>query len=47
MQVQDSRPAAAVEPQQAVEEESIESVDVFDLTQIDKVRRVRPGRVFL
>jgi hypothetical protein len=47
MQVQDSRPAAAVERQQAVEEESIESVDVFDLTQIDKVRRVRPGRVFL
>jgi hypothetical protein len=56
MQVQESKPVAADEhPQGAAsgiltlqaEQTNKETVDVFDLTQIEKVHRFRPGTRFL
>ena len=52
MQVQDYKPAAGEEPQQGAvfhgaEEERIETMDEFDLTQIEKVHRFQPGTTLL
>jgi L-lysine epsilon oxidase-like protein len=52
MQVQDYRPAAAEEPQQGAVfhgagEDRIETMDEFDLTQIEKVHRFQPGTTLL
>jgi hypothetical protein len=46
MQVQQSKPATDGSPQGA-DEPSSETMDELDLTQIDKVRRLQPGTVFL